>query len=190
MFDYINCVQHHSADRSKQVILDQISQSKLTFRAYIWFTQGRIQNPVEQLRLRFFFSIWVCFCGHSRFTGQQGKGETISLTPLYHFQPFQRHLDINRPITAESSPLHTASSRTRTRNLWFSSLPSVVACTYNSAFLEAESRNGVGSLPVGANCPWVDCVTTCNPALGQFAPAFSQQTFTYSTSTEQYMKFV
>ena len=117
--------------------------------------------------IEIFFSVWVCFREHSRFTWQQGKGETISLTPLYHFHPLQRHLDINRPITAESSPLHTASSRTRTRNLWFSSLPSVVACTYNSATLEAEFRNGVGSVPVGGNCPWVDCVTTCNPALGE-----------------------
>ena len=31
------------------------------------------------------------------------------------------HLDISRKITAESSPLHIASSRTRTRNLWFPS---------------------------------------------------------------------
>ena len=30
----------------------------------------------------FFFSIWVFFHEHSRFTGQQGKGEGIYLTPL------------------------------------------------------------------------------------------------------------
>ena len=52
---------------------------------------------------------------------QQGKRETISLTPLYHFHPLHRHLDISRTITAESSPLHVASSRTRTRNHWFPS---------------------------------------------------------------------
>ena len=28
-----------------------------------------------------FFSIWVYFHEHSRFTGQLGKGEAISLTP-------------------------------------------------------------------------------------------------------------
>ena len=35
--------------------------------------------------------------------------------------------------------------------------------------LEAEFRNGVGSIPVGGNSPSrrVDCVTTCNPALGE-----------------------
>ena len=29
--------------------------------------------------------IWVYFHEHSQFTGQQGKGEVISLTPLKHF---------------------------------------------------------------------------------------------------------
>ena len=33
---------------------------------------------------------------------QQGKGETISLTPLYHFHPPHRHLDISQVITADS----------------------------------------------------------------------------------------
>ena len=69
----------------------------------------------------FFFSIWVFFHEHSRFTGQQGKGEGIYLTPLYHFHPLHRHLDISRAITAESSPLHIAGSRSRTGNLWFPS---------------------------------------------------------------------
>ena len=69
----------------------------------------------------FFFSIWVFFHKHSRFTGQQGKGEGIYLTPLYHFHLLHRHLDISRAITAESSPLHIAGSRTRTGNLWLPS---------------------------------------------------------------------
>ena len=67
----------------------------------------------------FFFSIWVFFHEHSRFTGQQGKGEGIYLTPLYHFHPLHGQLDISRAITAESSPLHIAGSRTGTGNLWF-----------------------------------------------------------------------
>ena len=69
----------------------------------------------------FFFSIWVFFHEHSRFTGQQGKGEGIYLTPLYHFHPLHRRLDISRAIAAESSPLHIAGSPTRTGNLWFPS---------------------------------------------------------------------
>ena len=67
------------------------------------------------------FSIWVFFHEHSRFAGQQGKGEGIFLTPLYHFHPLHRHLDISRAITAESSPLHIAGSRTQTGNLWLPS---------------------------------------------------------------------
>ena len=31
--------------------------------------------------------------------------------------------------------------------------PGVVACTCNPATLEAEFRNGVGSIPVGGNSP-------------------------------------
>ena len=68
-----------------------------------------------------FFSVWVFFREHSRITVLQGKGEGISLTPHYHFYPLHRHLDVSRVITAESSPLHIASSQTETRNLWFPS---------------------------------------------------------------------
>ena len=70
---------------------------------------------------RFFFVIWVFFHEHARITGLHGKGEGISLIPHYHFHPLNMHLDISRAITAESSPLHIASSRTRTGNLWFPS---------------------------------------------------------------------
>ena len=64
-----------------------------------------------------FFSIWVFFQVHSRFTGQQRKKEAIYLTPLYHFHPLHRHLDIVWAITAESSPLYIASSQTQTQTL-------------------------------------------------------------------------
>ena len=66
-----------------------------------------------------FFSKWVFFHEHSRMTGLQGKGEDISLTPHYHIHPLRRHLDISWVITAESSPLHMVSSRTRTGNFGF-----------------------------------------------------------------------
>ena len=69
--------------------------------------------------LSFFFSIWVFFREHSRFTGLQGKGEGISLTPHYHFHLLQGHLDVSMTIPAGSSHLRIASSRTRTGNLWF-----------------------------------------------------------------------
>ena len=67
----------------------------------------------------FSFSIRFFFHEHSRFTGQQGKGKCICLTHLYYFHPLHRHLEISRVITAESSPLHIASSRTRTGNSFF-----------------------------------------------------------------------
>ena len=78
-------------------------------------------QAVNVIKPTIFFSIWVFFHEHSRFTGQQGKGEGICLAPLYHFHPLHRHLDISRAITPESSPLHIAGSRTRTGNLWFPS---------------------------------------------------------------------
>ena len=59
---------------------------------------------------------------HSQFTGQQGKGEAISLTLLYHFHPLHRNIDVSREIAAGSSPLTShliASSRNRTNNFWF-----------------------------------------------------------------------
>ena len=54
-----------------------------------------------------------------KYLEKKGKGEAIPLTPLYSFHLLYRHLDINRVVTAESSPLHTANTQTQTRNLWF-----------------------------------------------------------------------
>ena len=51
----------------------------------------------------------------------RGRGEVFCLTPLYHFYPLCRHLNISGTATAGSSPLHIASSRTRTGNLWLPS---------------------------------------------------------------------
>ena len=67
-------------------------------------------HSILSLLTHIFCSVWVFFHAHSRFTGQQGKGEGIYLTSLYHFHPLHRHLGISRAITAESSPLHIASS--------------------------------------------------------------------------------
>ena len=66
-----------------------------------------------------FFSIWILIHEHSRFTGQQGKGEAVSLIPLCHFHQLPWHLDITRAITVESSPLHTTRNRNRTGNFLF-----------------------------------------------------------------------
>ena len=91
-------------------LLEQLSKSDDTIFSH--------KNQVHKF---FFFSIWVFFHEHSRFTVQQGKGEGIYLAPLYHFHPLRGHLGISRAIAAGSSPLRIAGSRTRTRNLWFPS---------------------------------------------------------------------
>ena len=56
---------------------------------------GKIEVKVTKMleqQINEFFSIWLYFHEYSRFTGQQGKGEGIYLTPLYHFHPIHRHL--------------------------------------------------------------------------------------------------
>ena len=89
----------------------------------------QIVNAVEEkvndwyvLQRFFFFFFYLDFLSRT-FTihRQQGKGEAVYLSPLYHFHPFHRHLDISGTIIAESSPLHIDSSRTRNKNLWFPS---------------------------------------------------------------------
>ena len=54
---------------------------------------------ITNLNFFFYMGFWL-----------QGKGEAILLSPHYHFHPLQRHLDISRVITAESSPQHIAGS--------------------------------------------------------------------------------
>ena len=66
-----------------------------------------------------FFSIWLFFHEYSWFTGQQVKGEAISLYPFYHFHPFHSHLDISWIISTESSSLRIAGTRNRRWNLWY-----------------------------------------------------------------------
>ena len=85
-------------------------------KAFVNFSNVEVQDD----RVFFVLSGGI-FHVHSRFIRQQGKGEAIHLAPPYHFHPLHRHLDISLAIAAESSPLHVASSWTRTRNLWFPS---------------------------------------------------------------------
>ena len=42
------------------------------------------------------------------FRGHQGKGKAISLTPLDHFHPLHRHLEVHQAIAAEGSPQEIA----------------------------------------------------------------------------------
>ena len=85
----------------------------------IYFSRSALKFPFYWVVNHLFVSIWLFFHEHSRIKGLQGKGECISLTPHYHFHLLHRHLDISRAITAKSSTLHIASSRSQTGNLWF-----------------------------------------------------------------------
>ena len=69
----------------------------------------------------FFLSEFSSTKIHDSQGSRWGEGEAISLNPLYHFHPLHRYLNISRAITAESSPLDIAGSRTRIWNLWFPS---------------------------------------------------------------------
>ena len=63
-----------------------------------------------------------------------GEGGANSLSPLYHFLPLHRHLDISRAITTESSPLHIASSRTRAQEPLFSERKSLTTKLHTPDF--------------------------------------------------------
>ena len=63
------------------------------------------------------FFCYLGFLSQTFSTGQQGKGEVICLTLLYYSYPLCRHLNISRATAVENSPLHIASSRSRTGNL-------------------------------------------------------------------------
>ena len=77
------------------------------------------KSDFNKVTNQLFFSIWVFFHEHSQFTGQQGKGGGYLYNSSLPLPPLQKHLDISRAITAESSALRIAGSRTRTRNRWF-----------------------------------------------------------------------
>ena len=68
----------------------------------------------------FFFFFYLGFISGTftnYLTAREGEG--ISLIPQCYFHLLLRQLDISRAITAESTPLHIASSRTQTVNLGF-----------------------------------------------------------------------
>ena len=64
-----------------------------------------------------FFLSGFSFTTNHESQDSRGMVKGISLTPHYHLHLLHRQLYISRAITAESSPLHTGSSRTRTGNL-------------------------------------------------------------------------
>ena len=125
IYDRNNCLQNsyrssHQRSSVKKGVKRETPVLEFLFNKVSGLQSYNFIKKTHQHRWGF-FSIWAFFYEHSRFTGQKGKREAISLCPLYHFHPFHRHLDISRAITAGSSPLHIADSPTRTVNLWFPS---------------------------------------------------------------------
>ena len=85
------------------------------------FTYLTLKLPFKLVYYCVIFFFYLSFLSQT-FTIHRtaGEGEGICLTPLYHFHPLHRHLDIRRAISIESSHLQIGSSRTRIRNLSFS----------------------------------------------------------------------
>ena len=87
-----------SLGKSSSWIIDSVIEHNINISKYK--ISKELDHPGKG-----FFSFYVgflLFYEHSQFTRQQGNGQAISLIPLYHFHPLQRHLDINRATTAES----------------------------------------------------------------------------------------
>ena len=104
------CPKIKSSNQTNWFTAGQYPMTNNYFKAWCWLPGV---EPHWKEGLQFFF----CQGFLSRILTIQRKGEAISLTSLYHFHLLYRHLDISWVITAESSPLHTASSWTWTRNL-------------------------------------------------------------------------
>ena len=85
----------------------------ISVRVLQWLKRN---NSVIMILIIFFLS-GFSFPWHSRFTGQQGKGEAIFLVSHYKFHQLHEHWHISQTITGESSPLHITSGRIRTENL-------------------------------------------------------------------------
>ena len=100
---------HFKSGQKLQIRAREITNESRDYKS----AQNNFNRPHKTpSRTLIFSSILVLFHNHSRITEQHIKRECISLTPHYH-------LDISRAIIAESSPLHTGSSGTRTGDLCF-----------------------------------------------------------------------
>ena len=66
----------------------------------------------------FLVFFWFPFTNIHNSQDNREKGNAF-LTSLYHFHSLHRQLDISLAITAAYSPLHIASCRIRTGNIWF-----------------------------------------------------------------------
>ena len=96
----------------------------------------------------FVFFFYLSFLSWT-FTNQRtaGKGGGHSL-----IDPPHRRLDISRAITAENSPLHIASSRHQTGNLWFPGASLYPLSYLNISAASLSSETAFSSFTVFQNC--------------------------------------
>ena len=97
---YVNaCFQEQQQNHNKKKNDQSCFLLKITFPTFIFLPGFSFMNINESQDCR-------------------GK-ESAFFFLHYHFHPLHRLLDIGQEITAESSPLHIASSQTRTGNFGF-----------------------------------------------------------------------
>ena len=123
---------YHQAPNLVQIWKNEIYNVVMNFKTYGTLILFLLHWGFHSAVLVWFFFGYLCFLART-FTdhktsgegGEDGRGRggggCISLTPHYHFHPLHRHLDIRWAIIGERSPLHIASGRTRTGNLWLPS---------------------------------------------------------------------
>ena len=94
------------------------------FKVDIWL-EMRVE-PIYQRYFSAFFFFYLGFLSRT-FTIHRtaDEGGSYFINSSHHFHPLPRHLDISWVITAGSSPLHIASSRTRTGSLFISECKSL-----------------------------------------------------------------
>ena len=74
----------------------------------------------QNAEFNYFFFLYLGFLSLNNHDSKERKGGSRPvLTLLYYFHLLREHLILAEAITAESSPLHIASDRTRTGNTWF-----------------------------------------------------------------------
>ena len=69
----------------------------------------------QSVFLPFFYQAF--FQEYSQFSVEQGKGEAIFLTPLYHFHPLHRHLDVSRLVPQSNRERLDSEGMSLTTNL-------------------------------------------------------------------------
>ena len=105
-----------------QHLLLKVSLSNYRFKIYIHDSSPSTDSISIFFSNPNFFFFYLGFLSRTfMIHGTAGEGGGYLFNSSLPLPSLHRHLDISWAITAESSPLHIVSSRTRTGNLWFPS---------------------------------------------------------------------